>query len=138
MSWYRDSSGNIIVSEDNEINPRNNIQFQMGTRQLSDGSYLLLDESLLYLCGEKKQRRRFFGRRSSEEVTRMLPFEKAISHIIRDKDSLSSLCPRKHSVCRFYNDIFEVCSIAGKHDRMIEQNTPCKAKVSKAAPCHEL
>ena len=131
MSWYRNNDGDIIVSADNEITPENNLQFQMGTMPLQDGSYLLLDESLLYLCGKKKNKRRFFGRRSSEEVTLDLVFTGAVEKIGEDEDSIHDSCPRKHEKCRFYNDVYCVCSIAGNYAAMKKEKTPCSTAIVK-------
>ena len=74
MSWHREPDGTIIVHEHEII--KNHLNHGFWLRE--DGKLVLYDESLLYLCGKEIKPRRFFGRRSSEEVTRTKPFTDAM------------------------------------------------------------
>jgi hypothetical protein len=40
-------------------------------------------------------------------------------------DDIIGLCPMNKAKCRFWNDIFYVCSIAIKNEIKVKENTPC-------------
>lgn len=120
MSWKREN-GTIVCDEDFT---KNHLNF--GTIRRPDGKVIVLDESLMHYCGKQKKRR-FFGRRSSEEVTAKEPFEIAMKVMRRNGKATDSYmhCPRRHSGCRFFNDVFQVCSIGRNTAAMVMEHTPC-------------
>ena len=55
MSWHRESDGTIVVNKDCEDLVHTNVQFQMGTMRRHDGKLIVIDNSILYLCGKEKK-----------------------------------------------------------------------------------
>lgn len=123
MSWYREkATGAIIVEGDFTKDHLNH-----GTWKRPDGKLILLDEGLLHYCGKEIKKRNFYGRRSSDEVTAKEPFEIAMKIWKRNGKSTDAYhhCPRTHKGCRFYNDVFHVCSIGRNKAAMVREHTPC-------------
>ena len=105
-----------------------------GFLQDERGRIICTDYSLLYLCGRRIRKRRFKGRRSSEEVDAMQPFQNAMKCLkrnIRKQHVFFGLCPADKSKCRFWNDVFQVCSIARNDEAKIKENTPCSKLLNK-------
>ncbi len=98
------------------------------------GRIICIDYSLLYLCGRRIRKRRFKGRRSSEEVDARQPFQnvmKCLKRNCREQGVFLSLCPMNKAKCRFWNDNFYVCSIARKNEIKVKENTPCSRLLIK-------
>lgn len=94
----------------------------LGFWQDESGRIICTDPGMLYLCGRLIRKRRFFGRRSSMEVSMTEPYVKALKKLRRDR--LRSGCPHDHGKCIFWNGIFQVCS--AKDDAAREKRgTPC-------------
>ena len=89
------------------------------------GRIICIDPSMLYMCGRLIHKRRFFGRRSNEEVTIAKAWENTVKSLDRCIAKQPTDCPRDKSKCRFWNDVFDVCSIAGNRQAMATENTPC-------------
>ena len=133
MSWHREG-GDIVVNKDCEGLVHTNLQFQMGTMRRSDGKLIVIDHSILYLCGKENKQRKFFGRRSSEEVTFREPFRNVMKMVRRGTKAIGPLihlCPMDKQKCRFWNDAFYVCSIARDHEAKMKENTPCSTGIEK-------
>lgn len=120
MSWYRESNGTIVVDDPNLIKTHLNIGFWI---REEDGKLILLDESLLYLCGKERKRRIYRGRRSSSEVTHSKAYGSVISHLI--KNEVADGCCRDKKRCRFWNSVYNVCSLQGNIKAMKKEKTPC-------------
>ena len=120
MSWYRESNGTIVVDDPNLIKTHLNIGFWI---REEDGKLILLDESLLYLCGKERKRRSFKGRRSSSEVTRSKSYGTVIS--LLTKDRVPDTCCKDKSKCRFWNNVFHICSLCGNEQTKKREKTPC-------------
>lgn len=134
MSWHRECDGTIVVNKDCEGLVHSNVQFQMGTMRRPDGKLIVIDDSILYLCGKEKKPRRFLGRKSSDEVTFREPFRYVMKVLRRGTKAtlpLIHLCPRNKKKCRFWNDVFEICSIARNHEAKIKENTPCSSMLAE-------
>lgn len=110
MSYYRDSDGTIVINKDCEHLVNEHIGFQMGTIRHEDGRLVLLDPDLLSMCGKRVPR---------PHIRKPPHFKTAIRKVHEDvMDELVSKwtndmyenCPHDKSKCRFYNDVFEVCS----------------------------
>jgi hypothetical protein len=121
MSWYREGDGTIVVEDGHEL-LKDHLNHGFWVRE--DGKVVLLDYDLLYLCGKEHKKRRFLGRRSSEEVTMSLPYRKAIEILKKDYGEYH-LCPKDKSKCRFWNNLFEICSIHGNDDAKKREKVPC-------------
>ena len=121
MSWYREPDGTIVVEDGQEL-LKNHLNHGFLTRE--DGKVILLDYDLLYLCGKEHKKRRFFGRRDSEEVTWKLPYNNAIKFMKKDSYDYGE-CPMDKSKCRFWNDYFDICSIYSDFESKKREKTPC-------------
>ena len=120
MSWYKEPDGTIIVEDEDLL--KNHLNHGFWLRE--DGKLVLLDYSLLYLCGKEHKKRRFFGRKDSEQVTWEIPFKNAMK-LIRKDDNDYADCPQDKSKCRFWNDSFSICSIYWNLDAKLRENAPC-------------
>ena len=121
MSWYREPDGTIVVEDGQEL-LNNHLNHGFWTRE--DGKVILLDYSLLYLCDKEHKKRRFFGRRDSEEVTWKLPYKNAIKLMKKDNYDYGE-CPMDKSKCRFWNDYFNICSIYSNFDMKKKEKAAC-------------
>lgn len=135
MSWYREPNGTIVVEDGQEL-LKEHLNHGFLTRE--DGKVILLDYGLLYLCGKEHKKRRFFGRRDSEEVTWRLPYKNAIKMMKKDNYDYGD-CPMDKSKCRFWNDNFNICSIYSDFEAKKREKTPCvtasKLKRRKGKHC---
>ena len=120
MSWYREADGTIVVEDTDLIKTHLNHGFLLR----EDGKLILLDYSQLYLCGKEHKKRRFFGRRDSEEVTWKLPYKNAIKLMKKDSYDYGD-CPMDKSKCRFWNDYFNICSIYSNFEMKKKEKAIC-------------
>ncbi len=121
MSYYREADGTLVANRDCEHLVREHIGFQQGTVRRDDGRFVLLDPDLVSMCGKRVPR----------PHTRRHPrFKSALRKVGEDiidelaskwSNGLDENCPHDHRKCRFYNEVFEVCSakecIKGKEDK---------------------
>ena len=127
MSWYIESDGTIIVCPDSDQR-KNHIGFQMGTVLRYDGKLVLTDTDLLWMCGKKTTEKKWEQEHSpveedEEECNVPGIITKALKFANRQKPSPN--CPMDKKKCRFWNDVFYVCSISRKWKQKIEQKCPC-------------
>ena len=130
MSWYAESDGTIIVCPDSDQR-KTHIGFQMGTILRYDGKLVLTDPDLLWMCGKKTTEKKWEQEHSpveedEEECNVAGILTKALKSANRQKPSLD--CPMDKKKCRFWNNVFYVCSIARKWKQKIEQKCPCAIK----------
>lgn len=110
MSYYRESDGTIVVNSDCEHLIKEHIGFQMGTVRREDGRFVLLDPDLLSMCGKR------VPRPHTRRPPRFKSMHQKVNEDLMDElmckleDQLPENCPRKQSECKFYNEVFEVCS----------------------------
>lgn len=125
MSWYTESDGTIIVSDDCD-HSRDHIGFQMGTiRRLEDGKLVLLDTDLLSMCGPHvKAPSDTRGRPADEDVDGLLIASRKAAKLI-GHGKIGHGCPQDKKKCRFWNDVFGVCSIARRWRAKEREDAPC-------------
>ncbi|MBO6031792.1 MAG: hypothetical protein J6Q22_10090 [Prevotella sp.] len=127
MSWYTESDGTIIVCPDSD-QLKSHIGFQMGTILRYDGKLVLIDPDLLWMCGKKTTEKKWEQEHSPVEedgVDLTAPYKKAVEFISIPSQRHQEGCPRDKTKCRFWNDVFDVCSIARRWKAKIEQKCPC-------------
>lgn len=125
MSWYAESDGTIIVSDDCD-HSRDHIGFQMGTlRRAEDGKLVLLDTDLLSMCGPHVKAPSDTRRRPADEDVDdlLMATKKALKRVAHGKMDYG--CPQDKKKCRFWNNVFGVCSIARRRRAKERENTPC-------------
>lgn len=127
MSWYAESDGTIIVCPDSDQR-KTHIGFQMGTILRHDGKLVLIDPDLLWMCGKKTTEKKWEQEHSpseedEEECNVAGILTKALKFATRQKHFHN--CPMDKKKCRFWNDVFYVCSISRKWKQKIEQKCPC-------------
>lgn len=127
MSWYIESDGTIIVCPDSDQR-KTHIGFQMGTIPRYDGKLVLTDTDLLWMCGKKTTEKKWEeehrpAEEDEEECNVAGILTKALKFATRQKHF--SGCPMDKKKCRFWNDVFYVCSISRKWKQKIEQKCPC-------------
>ena len=127
MSWYTESDGTIIVCPDSDQR-KTHIGFQMGTVLRYDGKLVLTDYDLLWMCGKKTTEKKWEQEHSpveedEEECDLAGVLTKALKFANRQKPSPN--CPMDKKKCRFWNDVFYVCSISRKWKQKIVQKCPC-------------
>ena len=130
MSWYTESDGTIIVCPDSDQR-KTHIGFQMGTILRYDGKLVLTDTDLLWMCGKKTTEKKWEeehrpAEEDEEEGNIAGILTKALKFATRQKHF--SGCPMDKKKCRFWNNVFYVCSIARKWKQKIEQKCPCAIK----------
>ena len=134
MSWYSESDGTIIVCPDADQR-KTHIGFQMGTILRHDGKLVLIDNDLLWMCGKKTTEKKWEQEHSpaeedEEELTVAGYITKALKSANRQTISLD--CPKDKKKCRFWNNVFYVCSISRKWKKKIEEKCPCVTKIDEA------
>ena len=121
MSWYTEADGTIVVTEDCDRS-REHIGFQMGTMRRYDGKLVLLDADLLSMCGERIKppagREEGLG-----ETNELVEAHKGAMALLKRK--VPDGCPRSKRVCRFWNEVFSVCSIARRWKAQERERAPC-------------
>ena len=127
MSWYTESDGTIIVCPDSDQR-KTHIGFQMGTILRYDGKLVLIDNDLLWMCGKKTTEEKWKKEHcpheaDEEEPTIAFFLASALKKSVHNKIPLG--CPMDKKKCRFWNDVFHVCSISRKWKQKIEQKCPC-------------
>lgn len=121
MSYYREADGTLVANRDCEHLVREHIGFQQGTMRRDDGRFVLLDPDLASMCGKR------VPRPHTRRPPRFKSMHQKVNEDLMDElmckleDPLPENCPRKRSECKFYNEVFEVCSakecIKRKEDR---------------------
>lgn len=134
MSWYTESDGTIIVCPDADQR-KTHIGFQMGTILRYDGKLVLTDTDLLWMCGKKTTEKQWEQEHrqieeDEEECNMAGILTKALKFATHQK--ISAECPMDKKKCRFWNNVFDVCSIARKWKQKIEQKCPCTTKIKEA------
>ena len=127
MSWYMEHDGTIIVCPDSDQR-KTHIGFQMGTILRYDGKLVLTDTDLLWMCGKKTTEKKWEeehhpAEEDEEEGNIAGILTKALKFTTRQKHF--SGCPMDKKKCRFWNDVFYVCSMSRKWKQKIEQKCPC-------------